>query len=339
VETRQGGALVALALLAALATSCTPNPSSPQEAGEATDARANRVHMAAPGAPIQLAFVVNVPSEFWKIAEKGLEKARREHGIHIDMKQPPTGKVEEQKKILEDLVTQGYHGIAVSIISAEDEVRDINRAATRTNVITHDSDAPKSDRLAYIGTNNYEAGRRLGEEIVKLLPQGGKMAVFVGTLAADNARERLRGVEDVVVPKGIAIVAKKEDNKDRTKARTNAEDVISAYPDVNLLCGLWSYNGPAILAAVKAASKVGQLQIVGFDEEEETLAGIAEGAIACTCVQKPFEFGYRSAVLLHELATRGAEALPEDPIIDTGVEIIDSSNITDFRAQLAELKR
>jgi ribose transport system substrate-binding protein len=312
---------------------CTPTESD-TDASDSTGVR-----VAPAGETIRLAFVTNNASEFWKIAEKGLEKARQERGIHIDIKLPASGKVEEQKKILEDLVSQGYHGIAVSVISAEDEVRDIDRAAARTNVITHDSDAPKSKRLVYIGTNNYEAGRALGAEIVKLLPDGGTMAVFVGTLAADNARERLRGVEDVVTPKGITIAAKKEDNKNPNAARTNVEDVISAFPDVSVLCGLWSYNGPAILAAVKASGKQGQLKIVAFDEEEGTLEGIAEGIITCTCVQKPFEFGYRSAILLQELATNGKAALPESDVIDTGVEIINSSNIEAFRAHLAELRK
>ncbi len=287
----------------------------------------------------KLAFVTNNASEFWKIAEKGLEKARREHGIQCDIKLPDPAKVEKQKAIIEDLVSQGYHGIAVSVIAAEDETRDLNRACRSLNVITHDSDAPKSNRLVYIGTNNYEAGRALGREIIKLLPDGGTMAVFVGTLAADNARQRLKGIEDEIAGKKIEIVARKEDNKDLGKARTNVEDVINAYPDIDLLAGLWSYNGPAIAAAVKASNKAGKLKVVAFDEEDATLNGIEEGLIECTCVQKPFEFGYRSAVLLHALATRGDAALPETDVIDTGVEIINRDNVAAFKTKLAELKK
>jgi ribose transport system substrate-binding protein len=289
-------------------------------------------------AALKLAFVTNNASEFWKIADKGVEKAAKELNLAVTVKKPPAGKVEEQKKILEDLVSQGFHGVAVSVISAEDEVLDINKACSKTNVITHDSDAPKSNRLVYIGTNNYEAGRALGQEIAKLLPGGGKMAVFVGTLAADNAQLRLKGVADVVAPGGVEIIAKKEDNKDQRLARANVEDVINAYPEIDLLCGLWSYNGPAIVAAVKAAGKEGKIKVVAFDEEDGTLDGIEQGIITSTCVQKPFEFGYRSVKLLHDLALRGREAMPPDEVIDTGVEIIHSGNVADFKRRLAELK-
>ena len=63
------------------------------------------------------------------------------------------------------------------------------------------------------------------------------------------------------------------------------------YPDVACLVGLWSYNGPAILNAVRSAGKAGKVKIVCFDEEDETLAGVAAGDIYGTVVQQPYEFG------------------------------------------------
>jgi ribose transport system substrate-binding protein len=288
---------------------------------------------------VKLAFVTNNASEFWKIAEKGLEKARKEKGIQIDIKLPTAGKVEEQKKIIEDLVSQGYHGIAVSVIAPRDMTSDLNDAAEKLNVVTHDSDAPQSKRLVYIGTNNFEAGKALGAELKKMLPEGGKIGVFVGILAADNATQRLNGVKEAIQGAKIEIVAVKEDNKDLSKARSNVEDVINSTPDLKGLVGLWSYNGPAIVEAVKASGKQGKLKIACFDEEVGTLQGIEQGIVECTVVQKPFEFGYRSAVLLHALATQGDAALPKSDIDDTGVDVIDKANVVAFQQKLAELKR
>src|SRR6185369_4060546 len=197
------------------------------------------------------------------------------------------------------------------------------------------SDAAKSNRILYIGTNNYEAGKTLGKEIVKLLPGGGKMAVFVGTLAADNAAQRLAGIEDAIKGHNIEIVAKKEDATDRAKARSNVEDVINAYGDLNLVCGLWSYNGPAIAAAVEASGKKGKVLAAVFDEEQGTLDGIRSGSIQCTCVQKPFQFGYLSSKWMHELASKGsAVQLPPGGIIDTGVDIITKESVDAFQKNL-----
>jgi ribose transport system substrate-binding protein len=288
---------------------------------------------------VKLAFVTNNASEFWKIAAAGVHKYEKEAGVQVDIKMPPNGKTEEQNGYLENLVSQGYNGIAVSVIAPNDQVSQINDAAKETNVITFDSDAAKSNRILYIGTNNFEAGKTLGKEIVKLLPNGGKMAVFVGTLAADNAAQRLAGIEDAIKGHNVEIVAKKEDGTDRAKARSNVEDVINAYGDLNLVCGLWSYNGPAIADAVEASGKKGKLLAAVFDEEQGTLDGIRNGSINCTCVQKPFQFGYLSSKWLHELASKGsAVQLPAGGIIDTGVDIITKDTVDAFQKNLEDMK-
>lgn len=290
-------------------------------------------------ASVKIAFVTNNASEFWKIAAAGVHKYETESGITVDIKMPPNGKVEEQNQILEDLVSQGYSGIALSAIAPSDQVSEINRACKKTNVICFDSDAPKSNRLAYIGTNNFEAGKVLGAQIVKLLPNGGKMAVFVGTFSADNAKQRLDGVKAAIEGHNIEIIAQKEDQTDRNKARTNVEDVINGFSDVNLLCGLWSYNGPAIVKGIEASGKKGKILAAVFDEEDGTLDGIADGTVSCTVVQKPFQFGYLSSKLLNEIAQKGPSVLPNPPIIDTGVRVIDNANVADFRKELSELKK
>jgi ribose transport system substrate-binding protein len=283
--------------------------------------------------------VTNNASEFWKIAAAGVHKYENEANVQVDVKMPPNGKTEEQDGILENLSSQGYDGIAISVIAPNDQIDAINKVAAKTNLICFDSDCAKSNRLLYIGTNNFQAGRTLGAEIVKLLPSGGKMAVFVGTLSADNAAQRLAGIEDAINGHNIEIVAKKEDATDRAKARSNVEDVINAYSDLNLVCGLWSYNGPAIAAAIEASGKKGKVLAAVFDEEQGTLDGIRSGTINCTCVQKPFQFGYLSSKWLHDLAVQGdALKLPEGGVIDTGVQIIDASNVEDFAKKLAEMK-
>ncbi|HTV21505.1 MAG TPA: sugar-binding protein [Polyangiaceae bacterium] len=297
---------------------------------------------AAPAKPVKLGFVTNNASEFWKIAAAGIRKYEKEAKVQVDMKMPPNGAAEEQNQLLENLSSQGYDAIAVSAIAPSDQVPVLDQIAAKSKLITFDSDAPKSKRMLYIGTNNYEAGKALGAEIVKLLPKGGKMAVFVGSLSADNAAQRLKGIVDATAGKNIEIVDKREDNTDRAKARANVEDIINAHSDLNLVAGLWSYNGPAIAAAIEALGKKDKILAAVFDEEEGTLNAIQSGIISVTVVQKPFQFGYLSSKWMHELATRGDEAvkaIPAGGVLDTGVEVINSSNVAEFRKNLAEMKK
>lgn len=294
------------------------------------------------GKIVKLAFVTNNASEFWKIASNGIHKYEREAKVQVDIKMPSNGKTEEQNQIVENLVSQGYDAIAVSVIAPKDQTAILNRAAEKTRLITFDSDAPETKRLLYIGTINYEAGKSLGERIVQLLPKGGKMAVFVGFFSADNANERLRGILDAIAGHNIEIVEKREDQTDRAKARSNVEDILNARPDLGLVCGLWSYNGPAIAAALEGTGKKGKVLAAVFDEEEGTMKGIRSGTLSATVVQHPYEMGYQSAQWMHRLATEFEKAraeIPKNGIANTGVEVLDKDNLDDFEKRLAEWKK
>ena len=108
------------------------------------------------------------------------------------------------------------------------------------------------------------------------------------------------------------------------------------------MVGLWNYNGPAIAAAIEGLGKKGKIQAAVFDEDELTLDAVESGTIAATVVQKPFQFGYLSAKWMHELATRGEAAkreLPANRAIDTGVTVIDKTNVAGFKAELAAMKK
>jgi len=337
IRTNKRGFLLGCGATFALALTGCNKSEAPQgsatAAATAAEAPAQKV--------LKFAFVTNNASEFWKIAAAGVKKYEQESKVQVDVKMPPNGTTEEQNQILENLSSQGYDGIAVSAIAPNDQVPVLNKVALKTKLITFDSDAPKSNRLLYIGTNNYEAGKALGGEIVKLLPNGGKMAVFVGTLSADNAAARLKGIQDVVTPAKIEIVDKREDNTDRAKARSNVEDILNAQKGLNLVAGLWSYNGPAIAAAIEALGKKGKTLAAVFDEEDGTLTAIQNDSIACTVVQKPFQFGYLSSKWMHDLATKPdtMAQIPPSKAIDTGVEVINKTNVADFKQKLAEMKK
>jgi ribose transport system substrate-binding protein len=321
-------------MLAAGLTGCSKSEPAPAATGSTT-AAASTGHKA-----VKLAFVTNGVGEFWKIASAGVHAYEKEGKVQVDIKMPPTGAAAEQNAYLEDLISQGYDAIALSVIAPDDQVGILNRVAAKAKLITFDSDAPKSNRLLYIGTNNYEAGKKLGAEIVKMLPNGGEMAVFVGTLAADNAQQRFKGIEDVVTPANIKIVERREDGGDRGKARSNVEDVLNSHHNLGLVAGLYSYNGSQIASALEGPKK-GKVKAAVFDEEDGTLAGIEAGSIDCTAVQKPYEFGYLASKWMHALATKpdAMQTIPANKTIDTGVDIIDKTNVAAFKAKLTELKK
>ncbi len=278
-----------------------------------------------------LAFVVNVPADFWKFARVGTEKAASElENVNVEFYIPGEMSAAAQKKILEDLLAKGIDGVAISPVNPDDSTAILNEVASKAVLFTHDADAPNSDRVMYIGTDNVAAGRQAGELMKKALPEGGTAMLFVGTMDAANARERSQGIKEAIEGTDIEIIDIRTDGGDQTKAKANAEDTLSKYPDIDLLVGLWAYNTPQIYNAVKAAGKEGQVKIVGFDEDQQTLRGIAAGDILGTVVQQPYEFGYQSIMKMAAYLDGDKSVVPENKLDIVPTKIIDSSNVEAF---------
>ena len=290
-----------------------------------------------PSTGVKVAFVTNNPSDFWKIAQAGTEKAAKELGCEVLFRLPSTGTAQEQQTIVQDMITVGVSGIAISPKDPANQTDMLNKAAAKVNLVTQDSDAPQSNRLCYIGTDNYQAGVAAGELIKETLPNGGKIMLFVGTLDAQNAQDRRKGIEDTLKGTNIEIIATRTDETDRLKAKSNAQDALVAYQDLACLVGLWSYNGPALLNGVRDSGKLGQVKIVCFDEEEETLQGVKDGHISGTIVQQPFEFGYQSVKLLVALAKGDKSMVPPSKQLIIPVRTITKENIDEFWTQLKQL--
>lgn len=291
------------------------------------------------GEKVKLAFVTNNASDFWTIARKGTEKAAKEDpSIQVEFKIPPDGTAAEQRKILDDLLASGIDGIAISPVAPADQTDMLNNAVKQTLVVTQDSDAPASNRLCYLGTDNVAAGRQAGDLIKQAIPNGGKIMLFVGMKDAQNAKERIQGIRESLEGSNVTIVDVRTDDTDRVRSKANVADTLVSHPDVACLVGLWSYNGPAILNAVREAKKNGQVKIVCFDEEDETLAGVKAGDIFGTVVQQPFEFGYQSMKLLAKLKKGDKSAVPADKKIIVPTLIIQKDGVEEFQKKLNELR-
>jgi ribose transport system substrate-binding protein len=256
---------------------------------------------------IKLAFVTNNSSDFWTIARRGMEKADAElPDVEAEFRIDADGTAAEQQRI------------AV--------------------VFTQDSDAPQTARTCYIGTDNVAAGRQAGQLIRDAIPEGGPVMLFVGKLDARNAQERIQGIKEVLAGSNIRIVDVRTDDADEVRAKANAADTLVRYPDIKGMVGLWSYNGPAIVNSVREAGKAGRVRIITFDEADETLAGIKDGAIYGTVVQQPYEFGYQAIKRMAQAVRGDTSFIPPTKQIIVPTLIVNRSNVEEFTKRVNELR-
>jgi ribose transport system substrate-binding protein len=285
-----------------------------------------------------LAFVVNGAADFWTIARRGVEKANKElPQYNMIMEIPSQSSAAEQRSIMDALLARGVAGISISAVEPANATEQLNKVAAQTILITNDSDAPASNRRFYIGTDNVAAGMMAGEQIKLALPEGGKVMMFVGTMDNANARERVEGIRKVIAGSKIEIVDVRTDGFDFVKAKANVSDTLVKYPDVALLVGLYAYNTPQIYNAVKDAGKAGKVKIVGFDEDVQTLRGVADGTILSTVVQQPFEFGYLSMINMDKVLRGDTSFIPASKQIIIPTRVIDKSNVGPFQAEMRTL--
>ena len=282
-----------------------------------------------------LVFVVNGASDFWKIAEAGVKKAQGElPNYDLQFKYPEQAAAAVQQRVMEDLVAAGASAIMVSAVDPKNQTEGLNTIAKQALLFTTDSDAPQSKRVAYIGSSNTDLGKEAGKLMLKALPNGGKCVGFVGLLGADNARERIEGVKEVLKGSKVELVDVRGDEIDQTRAKRNVEDTLAAMPDVSCLVGFYSYNTPRIYEVLKEAGKLGQIKVIGFDEDPITLGGVREGSIVGTVVQNPYEWGYQGMKLMAKVLEGDKSGIPADGLIIVPGQVIEKGNVDAFEAEL-----
>ncbi len=122
------------------------------------------------------------------------------------------------------------------------------------------------------------------------------------------------------------------DGGDRSLAKKNAENTLSKYPEVDAMVGLWAYNAPQCLEALRDADKLGAVKVFSFDEDPVALDAIKEGHCEGTIVQDPYLFGYDSIRYLKDIVVNDKmPELNEGKNIPVPIRTITTDNVEEFR--------
>jgi ribose transport system substrate-binding protein len=282
-----------------------------------------------------LVFVVNGASDFWKLAEAGVKKAQSElPNYSLQFKYPEQAAAAVQQRLMDDLVAAGAAAIMVSAVDPKSSTDALNRVGKQVPLFTTDSDAPNTNRIAYIGSSNTDAGKQAGQIALKALPNGGKCIGFVGLPGADNARERIEGMKETIKGSKVELIDVRGDDIDQTRAKRNVEDALAANPDIACMVGFYSYNPPRIYEVLKESGKLGKVTVIAFDEDPITLGGVREGTIVGTVVQQPYEWGYQGMKLMAKYLDGDKSGVPANKLVIVPTKIIDKSNVDAFEAEL-----
>jgi len=278
---------------------------------------------------------------YWFNVEKGVEAAEKELGVDTVFFVPPKEDVAAQIQTMETYIAQGVTGIAVAPSNPEALERVIQKAAAAGIYVTTLDTPPVegSAASAYIGTDNYAAGKIAGETLTRLLSGGGKVGIVRGSDTALNALQRTDGFLAAIDGKGISALPPVNDQEDAATALQLANSLISANPNLAGAYGVYAYNGPAWATAIKEAQAAGKIRLVCFDATTDTINGIKDGVIDATVAQREYDMGYKSVQLIMLMAEKGiAAALSEmgasGGIINTGVDVVTATTLKAYERAL-----
>ncbi|MHA6299896.1 sugar-binding protein [Devosia sp. CAU 1758] len=240
-----------------------------------------------------------------------------------------------QAQIIEDLITQGVDGLAISVSDIAAATTVIDRATEAgIAVITFDSDAPDSTRTAYVGTDNKLFGVDLGKLLLEVAPDGGTYGMISGGAAAPNLALRVDGVREALAGSNWTEVPGSPtfSNDDIALAVQQMGDLKTANPDISAIVpvGGWPMFAPDgwknFVDQYKADVDSGALALVVADTLPQQLELLNEGYAHGLVGQRPYEMGVVSMDTL--LAIVNGETV--DDIIYTGNDVVTAANVADF---------
>ncbi len=288
----------------------------------------------------------NVDLPYWQEASAGLTDVGKNAGVKVDMVGPATFSPSEELTAFQQAVAQHPSGIMVSVTDPKLFKDPIDHAILQgIPVICIDADAPESNRVLFIGTDNFRAGQDSGKRMATLL--GGQGRVVIVTLAGQsNSEERVRGVTEALKKyPGVQVIQTIDDKGDGRVAYDAISALLQKKEKIDGIICLEATGGPGAADALHQMDMTGKIKIVAFDKDPQTLEAIDRKWITATVVQKPYVMAYYGVRFLDDLHHNAvhefkdwatAPTAPLPTFVDTGTAVIDSTNLATFQKALAE---
>jgi ribose transport system substrate-binding protein len=284
------------------------NPYRPTELLDAVQAIKDATAGKSPPDGAKYAILTNNLSPFWTAAQQGASRASAELGVPITFQGPTAADLlSQQLTMLETFVNDDYTAITFSAIDRQAAGSIVQQAVDEgIAVFCMDSDATGTARAMYIGMSDYDAGVAAAEAALEIIGTG-KVVGLVGFATAQNAQDRIAGVQDTLAGTELEMVEVLYDDVKPEVALSNAQTAIQKYPDLAGFITFYSYDGPAAGQAVKQAGKTGEIKIVAFDAEPETQRLMQEGVVQVMIGQRVFHYGYLSGYVMHAASILGVD--------------------------------
>lgn len=280
---------------------------------------------------------------YWQSAANGFVEGANQMKVHAEIVGPDTYDPANEKDAFHELLSKNPKPAGIIVSPADPQLMkpEIDAAiAADIPVITIDTDSPNSNRLFFIGTNNYQAGSLGGQVLAKQLNGKGNVVVFTMPNQV-NLEERMHGYKDVLEKyPGIKITQVVDIKGDPRIAFDTTQQMIDKKDPVDGFICLEAQAGKEVATVLDNNHLAGKKVIVAMDTDDKTLDWIKKGAIAATVAQKPYTMGYvgikmvddyyHSKADISKMASTKGPMSPLPAFVDTGATLVDKNNVDEI---------
>jgi ribose transport system substrate-binding protein len=250
--------------------------------------------------------------------------------VKVEWRTPPQEDAQLQAQYVEQLVASGVNGIAISVSDANVLNSALQAAVAKgVVVVTFDSDAPESGRMAYYGVDDVEAGKEVMRQLAAVMDEQGTVAVLTGNPAASNLANRVRGVQQAAA-EFPGITVKNVYNftpETATEAAAKMQQVQTANPDITgwALVGGWPLYTDNALDGIYQNAKV-----VSMDPLPLPLEYVKKGQVQVLVGQPYFGWGEKSVEMIVDMLH--FDRAPESEMVYAEFEVVTPDNVDAYGA-------
>jgi ribose transport system substrate-binding protein len=236
----------------------------------------------------------SLANEFFKTMEDGARDHQRANATRYDL--VASGIKDEQDvagqiRLVEQMVAEGVQALVIAPADSKALVAACKRAQDAGLVVVNidnrlDAEIvrEKGLRAPFVGPDNRQGARLVGEAVARRLKRGDQVAILEGVPGAENAIARANGFHDAAREAGLVVAASQSASWDTGKANQIASALLRENPGLKaLLCS----NDSMALGALAALKESGRTDVLvaGFDNIAAVASLVREGRIAATADQ------------------------------------------------------
>jgi len=238
----------------------------------------------------------SLANEFFKTMEEGARKFAAEDGTFelIPVGMNSETDIDTQINAMENFITKNVNLIVLAPADSVGLVPSVKKALNAgITVVNFDVTLDKKalvdnglpEDFLFVGPDNALGSELVGDFLGEKLGKKAKVFIIEGNPGADNAKQRKEGFMKSVEKYEFELLESTTAHWETEEANTVMTNLLTRHPDVQGVMCANDSMALGVVKAIEAAGKIGQIEVVGFDNIAACQALIKEGKMLATVDQ------------------------------------------------------